>query len=368
MSATIDLAQIRSAVQGVGAPWQAGETSLSRLPEFERKRRLGVRPPPQAASPEQIDQRVRARPPLAGTVVTRNAGAPASYDLRDVQGESFITGVKDQQACGSCVAFGVVAAIEGTLLVQRGSATAVDLSEAHLFYCLGGAQGVTCASGWWPEQALDACAQTGVVDEACFPYVPVDQDCSNRCADWQSRVTKITRHTALATPAAMKDWIGTRGPLAACLLVYDDFFTYTSGIYRRVTGEMVGGHCVAIVGYDDIAGYWICKNSWGTAWGERGYFRIGYGECGIDSWLVSAIDGVEETGWLRDRRVIGFWSNDQERNAWVYVDGGIGWRRVAFDSDAVHVRLLAVLIAARAAGRPVSLLQTQGVITQVYLL
>ena len=44
----------------------------------------------------------------------------------------------------------------------------------------------------------------------------------------------------------------------------------------------MGGHCVAIVGYNDDPGYWICKNSWGLTWGMGGYFNIRYNKCGID--------------------------------------------------------------------------------------
>ena len=47
--------------------------------------------------------------------------------------------------------------------------------------------------------------------------------------------------------------------------------------------KYVGGHIVAVVGYDDAEQYWICKNSWGSEWGENGYFKIKYGECKIDS-------------------------------------------------------------------------------------
>jgi plastocyanin len=89
----------------------------------------------------------------------------------------------------------------------------------------------------------------------------------------------------------MKEWISTGGPLEACFTVYDDFNSYTSGIYTHVTGNRAGGHCVCCVGYNDTDKYWICKNSWGPGFGESGYFRIAYGECGIDSWM-DAIEGV----------------------------------------------------------------------------
>ena len=42
---------------------------------------------------------------------------------------------------------------------------------------------------------------------------------------------------------------------------------------------MLGNHCVLIVGYDDVNQCFIVKNSWGTGWGEAGYFRIAYSEC-----------------------------------------------------------------------------------------
>ena len=38
----------------------------------------------------------------------------------------------------------------------------------------------------------------------------------------------------------------------------------------------MGNHAIAIVGYNDPEKYWICKNSWGTEWGESGWFRIDY--------------------------------------------------------------------------------------------
>ncbi|MDZ7725626.1 MAG: C1 family peptidase [candidate division KSB1 bacterium] len=66
--------------------------------------------------------------------------------------------------------------------------------------------------------------------------------------------------------------------------VYRNFSDYTSGIYEQTSGQFVDNHGVVIVSYNDTNECWICKNSWGTDWGENGYFRIAYGECGIDSY------------------------------------------------------------------------------------
>ena len=73
--------------------------------------------------------------------------------------------------------------------------------------------------------------------------------------------------------AFRKDYLTHHGPMIACLSVYDDFFSYGGGVYHHVTGNMAGGHCVLVVGYSQSQGCWICKNSWGTGWGEAGFFQ-----------------------------------------------------------------------------------------------
>ena len=81
----------------------------------------------------------------------------------------------------------------------------------------------------------------------------------------------------------MRVHLSTVGPLLACFDVYEDFYHYTCGVYGHLNGGYEGGHCVAVIGYDDVQQAWICKNSWNTWWGANGYFMIGYGQCGIDN-------------------------------------------------------------------------------------
>ena len=64
------------------------------------------------------------------------------------------------------------------------------------------------------------------------------------------------------------------------MYVYNDFYSYRSGVYSYTTGSYLGAHAVLVVGYDDVNQCFIVKNSWGTGWGEAGYFMIAYSEVG----------------------------------------------------------------------------------------
>ena len=59
---------------------------------------------------------------------------------------------------------------------------------------------------------------------------------------------------------------------------------YESGIYNHISGTLLGGHDVVIIGWgiEDGTKYWIAQNSWGKDWGEQGYFRIVEGICKFD--------------------------------------------------------------------------------------
>jgi C1A family cysteine protease len=363
-----NIKEITKAILDSKAQWVASENPIAQKAKADPKSLLGCVPEGDISF-EELETTLKARAQEVAVSV-EEVGYPASYDLRNVGGQNFITQIRNQLGCGSCVAFGTCATVEGTFRVQRNNPNLpIDLSEAHLFYCIARNQGRNCSNGWWPEPALDAFRDIGVADEACYPYTGVDQNCTNLCADWQSRVTKITAYHALTSNlAGIKQWISTRGPVSACFYVYNDFFSYTTGIYKHVTGALAGGHCVSIVGYNDAQGYWICKNSWGTGWGESGFFRIAYGDCFIDTWKNHAVDGIVETGWIRDNRVLGLWTINQDRNAWAYLSNVPGWRKIWSASDNIFFDMLAQLAAAKASNRRVDIRQENGIIVEIYVL
>merc|ERR1711924_331880 len=72
--------------------------------------------------------------------------------------------------------------------------------------------------------------------------------------------------------------------------VYSDFENYAGGIYHHVSGGLAGGHAVKVVGWGVENGvkYWKIANSWNPYWGEKGYFRIKFGEGGIDDQAIAS--------------------------------------------------------------------------------
>ncbi len=367
----LQLQALQASLADIGKPWEAGETSISALAPDERQARLGYTPGPGDPSLEEAAQMAHLNLVAFEAALASSSafGAPAQFDLRNVSGKNFVTPVKNQGGCGSCVAFGAVATVETTYRRQRNDANlAIDLSEAHLFYCHARSEGRRCggsAGGWWPAKAFDAFRDKGVVDEACYPYTPGDQDCTGLCSTSASRLWKVKGWKRLTKPADMKDWLATKGALSACFTVYTDFFSYKTGVYKRVSGKVEGGHCVCVVGYDDAGKYWICKNSWGTGWGDGGYFKIAYGEVGIDAYMDAA-ETVLEPAWQRDKRITGLWAINQDRNAWAYVKD-LGWRRVYSKDDSAFYALLTQLAAAKAANRRVDIRQDGNVIVELYV-
>ena len=361
------LNQLKLMLEQEGTPWLAEENALFMATTEEQQQRLGYVPGPGEPSLAEREQAATANLAAYQAEGMRAVGAPpAAFDWRNAGGRNFITPVRDQGGCGSCVAFGVTAAVEGTLRVAIGDPVySVDLSEAHLFYCHARAQGRRCSNGWWVPPALDCYKTPGVADDACYPYRDVDQECTGLCSDWQNRALRIAGWKAVTSITAMKEWLATRGPLVACYTVYKDFFAYRSGVYRHVSGDAVGGHCVCCVGYNDAESCWIMKNSWAASFGESGYFRIAYGQCGIDA-TMWAVDNFATGVWQNNKRIGGLWTIDQDRNAWVFVTG-IGWKKVAADNDNIFFNLLTQLAMAKSGGRPVNYYELQGVIREVYV-
>jgi C1A family cysteine protease len=275
-----NLDQIRAAIAAKGAKWHADETSVSKLSHEEKKMRLGLL--------EGISAGATASTTTDQAVTT----APATLDWRNVNGVSFVSPVKNQGACGSCWAFAVTAALESQVMIAT-SGQPRDLSEQILVSCSGAGS----CSGGYPSSASTFIRDIGLPVEGCFPYTATDTSCGNACINWKAGTDMVSGwHSVSSSVDSMKSAVYNNGPVVATFYVYNDFYSYRSGVYSYATGAYIGAHAVLVVGYDDATGSFLVKNSWGSTWGESGYFHIAYSEVTGTSrfgYSVLAYDGYK---------------------------------------------------------------------------
>ncbi|HZV46701.1 MAG TPA: C1 family peptidase [Thermodesulfovibrionales bacterium] len=275
-----ELTDIQSAIKGKGAKWTAGETSMMKLSKEERKKRVGLI---LEFSPEN-EMSFASEEPVS--VV------PASLDWRN-NGGDFVTPVRNQASCGSCWAFATTAAAESAwLIAQNWSGMDLNLAEQILVSCSGAGD---CGGGYIGS-ASNYIRDTGLPEEICFPYRALDCNdstpvcCTQACLNWTNSTHKIDSYSGVSAAVdAIKNALNTNGPLVTTMAVYNDFFSYTGGVYTHVTGSLAGYHAVLIIGYDDPGHYFIVKNSWASGWGstagygtEKGYFMIDYSQMSND--------------------------------------------------------------------------------------
>lgn len=199
----------------------------------------------------------------------------------------FCSEIRDQGQCGSCTAFGSIGAWEANIHILEGLVQ--DLSEQDLFACSGG----TCDGGNTVEDTLNYAENKGVCIEDDDPYTSGEAGEDKACGlsrKLNPIIYKLSTWVPVTDVAEMKTLL-MAGPLVGCMDVHQSFMNYLDGVYHSLGRKdpMIGGHCIAVVGYDDSKNAWICRNSWGTGWGIQGYFYIQYGDSGIDDIMYQII-------------------------------------------------------------------------------
>lgn len=257
---------LNAAITSKGASWIAGETSMTKLSARERQKRVGLLEP---AITEEESVLLMSEALVA---------LPSRVDWRE---SKFVTPIRDQGGCGDCWAFATAAASESyTLIRQNTPGVNLDLSEQVLVSC-GNSGG--CGGGYITT-ASSFLTSTGLPGESCYAYTATNGSCPLACTNWRLSTYKINKWSYVSnsyqpsTADLIKNALVTYGPLVTTMQVYQDFFSYRSGVYSYVSGSLAGGHAVLIVGYDDASQNFIVKNSWGIYWGESGYFRIAYSQ------------------------------------------------------------------------------------------
>ncbi len=270
-----EIAAARAAIQAGSLGWEAGITSVNRLPPELRPPLAPLPLPPGETGMLPPDAHVR-RPSLREL--------PARWDWREHGG---VTPVKNQGACGSCWDFAATAAFESVIKIRTG--VEHDLSEQQVLVC--NIRRYDCRGGW-PDAAYELFMDPGAVAETCMPYTADDsQPCTQDSCEF---VDTVDGHRLVGSDiTTLKEKILDH-PITVACTVTEEFYSYTGGCYENSPTAPVN-HIVLLVGWDDGLcdgrGAWIAKNSWGPGWGEGGYFYAGYGSCNIGAFAQEILYG-----------------------------------------------------------------------------
>jgi C1A family cysteine protease len=214
----------------------------------------------------------------------------SSVDLRDQCPE-----VYDQGRIGSCTANAIAGALEFDMIKQ--GLTAYTPSRLFIYYNERAIEGtVGSDAGAQIRDGIKSVASQGDCPESEWPYddTPADPNtgifppgAKAATQPPQSCYDDAIKHKALnyqsidQNLADMKGCLSSGYPFVFGFTVFESFesedVARTGNVPMPGADErIVGGHAVLAVGYDDDESRFICRNSWGSDWGDAGYFYMPY--------------------------------------------------------------------------------------------
>ena len=229
----------------------------------------------------KLDKKVDPARLLLKTNLEAEAVLPPSFSLRDQ-----MPPVRDQGQLGACTAFATGAAFEFCLTKQKIRKFKAPPSHLFLYYngrVIGGGP-VAQDTGLTVAEACKSAAEYGACPERMWPYIISEfatqpsQKCYTKAAKFRiSNYVQVPQ-----TLQALKHTLVDGFPVIFGILVYSSFMSdqvARTGIVpmpNTTRESLEGGHCVLLIGYDDVAQRFTCMNSWSTGWGDQGFFSIPY--------------------------------------------------------------------------------------------
>jgi C1A family cysteine protease/GH25 family lysozyme M1 (1,4-beta-N-acetylmuramidase) len=283
-----------------------------RAPVFAEARTYS--PPPRIATPQRKIARYGWKPDLPDPrdfsyAVSRGAqSAPATVDLRPL-----CPLVYDQGQIGSCTGNAIAAALEFDMMKQN--QPAFTPSRLFIYYNERVIEGtVGSDAGANIRDGVKSVANLGDCPETLWPYddTPALQpgnvfppNARAAMAPTDDCFSNAVKHKALQylsidqNLADMKDCLASGYPFVFGFTVFPSFESDLVASNGKVpmpgaAEQTIGGHAVMAVGYDDQAQVFIVRNSWGTAWGDAGYFYMPYAyllddNLSDDFWVIRTV-------------------------------------------------------------------------------
>eukprot|EP01083_Nonionella_stella_P284187 967311_1 len=253
---------------------------------------------------------------------------PDTFIWNNVNGTNFATLSRNQhlpQYCGSCWAFGSTSALSDRLTILRARAglnlwPEINLSPQVLINEDGGG---TCNGGDAPG-VMRYIERNGIPDDTCQTYQakndPHGRDGSDmnicyNCVPGNTSATftpgvcskqdnftlyYVSEYSGVSGVDDMKAEIYARGPISCGVDATPELEAYTGGVFSQSGKERLN-HEISVIGWgvtDEGEAFWVVRNSWGTYWGEEGFFRIKMGsdnlgiekDCtwGVPTWKKNA--------------------------------------------------------------------------------
>ena len=211
--------------------------------------------------------------------------APHAKAANVVDNSAFCSPILDQGIYGSCTAFASVGAME--FLMKKTNTRSIKLSEKFAYYVarvnIEGVAVPPADDGAYLCDALKGLVKYGSCLSNTCPYVRCN-DAPSIAAYSQAPSYQVTTYAQIddmATRNALdviKTTLSAGYPVIAGFTCYSSLYNAVKGVIPepKLNEQVIGGHAVLIVGYNDITKQFKFKNSWGSSWGANGYGFLPY--------------------------------------------------------------------------------------------